>query len=93
MFSDSSSAGFRETRKSTSGACFMNGQHLIKSYSRAQSNIALSSAEAELYALVSAASEALCLAAVIKDYGRIVEQFLSVDATAAIGIAQRKGLC
>ena len=70
----------------------MNGKHLIKSYSRTQSNIALSSAEAELYSLVSASSEGLGLAAMIKDYGRTVVPYLSVDATAAIGIAQRKGL-
>ena len=92
VFSDSNWAGCRETRKSTSGAVFMNGAHLIKSYSRTQSNIALSSAEAELYAMVSAASEGLGLAAMIKDCGRIVEPHLKVDATAAIGIAQRKGL-
>ena len=92
VFSDSNWAGCRETRKSTSGAVCMNGAHLIKSYSRTQSNIALSSAEAELYAMVSAASEGLGLAAMIQDYGRIVEPHLKVDATAAIGIAQRKGL-
>ena len=92
VFSDSNWTGCRETRKSTSGAVFMRGAHLIKSYSRTQSNIALSSAEAELYAMASAASEGLGLAAMIKDYGRIVEPHLKVDATAAIGIAQRKGL-
>ena len=51
-FSDSNWAGCHDTRKSTSGACIMNGSHLIKAYSRTQSNIALSSGEADFYALV-----------------------------------------
>ena len=46
-FSDSNWAGCHDTRKSTSGACFMHGSHLVKAYSRTQSNIALSSGEAE----------------------------------------------
>ena len=70
----------------------MYGRHLLKSYSRTQSNIALSSAEAELYAMVSASSEALGFKSMFKDYGRVVDPTVMVDATAAIGIAQRKGL-
>ena len=91
-YSDSNWAGCRETRKSTSGACFMVGRHLIKAYARTQSNIALSSAEAELYAIVTAASEAIGLKTMIKDYGGDATPYIHVDATAAIGIAQRKGL-
>ena len=47
VYSDSDWAGCRETRKSTSGACFLHGDHLIKAYSETQAKIALSSAEAE----------------------------------------------
>ena len=65
---------------------------MIKSYSRTQSLIALSSAEAELYSFVTAASEALGLKAMLRDYGEEAEACLQVDASAAIGIAQRKGL-
>ena len=36
-FSDSNWAGCKKTRKSTSGACFMHGCHLVKAYSRTQS--------------------------------------------------------
>ena len=46
-FSDSNWAGCLRTRKSTSGACFMHGSHLLKAYSKTQSNVALSSGEAE----------------------------------------------
>ena len=68
-YSDSDWAGCRDTRKSTSGACFLIGGHLLKSYSRTQSNIALSSAEAELYSFATAASEALGLKSMSRDLG------------------------
>jgi hypothetical protein len=92
VYADSNWAGCKETRKSTSGACFMHGSHLLKSYAKTQSNIALSSAEAELYAFVSAASDAIGLRSMARDFGLDLTPHLFVDATAAIGIAQRKGL-
>ena len=92
VYTDSNWAGCRETRKSTSGAVFLHGSHMIKHYSRIQSTIALSSAEAELYATVAAASEALGMAAMCKEYGSELSPWIHVDASAAIGIAQRKGL-
>ena len=91
-FSDSNWAGCKKTRKSTSGACFMHGSHLVKAYSRTQSNIALSSGEAEFYSMVSASSEALGLKAMTKDYEDEAEPYLYVDASAAIGVAQLTGL-
>ena len=91
-YTDSTWAGCRATRKSTSGAAFLHGRHLLKAYSRTQSNIALSSAEAELYATVAAASEGLGLKAMARDFGIGLDTFLHVDASAAIGIAQCKGL-
>ena len=93
VYSDSDWAGCRVTRKSTSGACFMHGQHLLKSYSKTQANIALSSAEAELYSFVSAASEAIGLKSMMRDFGvPDAPASLRVDASAAIGIAECKGL-
>ena len=91
-YSDSNWAGCRDTRKSTSGAVFLNGKHYLKSFSKTQANIALSTAEAELYAIVTTASEALGLKAMCKDFGRHADPYIHVDASAAIGIAQRKGL-
>ena len=64
----------------------------MKSYSRTQSNIALSSGEAELYATVTAASEGLGLTAMAADFGMQIRANIHVDATAANGIAERKGL-
>ena len=91
-FSDSNWAGCKKTRKSTSGACYMHGGHLIKAYSRTQSNIALSSGEAEFYSMVGASSEALGLKAMTRDYEDELEPGLYVDASAAIGVAQKTGL-
>ena len=70
----------------------MNGTHLIKSYSKTQANIALSSGEAEFYSMVHATSEALGLKAMTEDYHSKIDPWLYVDASAAIGVAQRTGL-
>ena len=65
---------------------------MIKALSRTQTNIALSSGEAEFYSMVSATSEALGLKAMTDDYGSPLDPWLYVDASAAIGVAQRSGL-
>ena len=70
----------------------MHGSHLIRAYSRTQSNIALSSGEGEFYALVSTASEALGVVAMSEDFGDRTEAYLYADASAAIGVAYREGL-
>ena len=70
----------------------MHGAHLVKAYSRTQSNIALSSGEAEFYGLVSTASEALGLVAMTEDFGDQVESYLYADASAAIVVANQEGL-
>ena len=54
---DSDWAGCRKTRKSTSGGAIMGGGHFIKGWSRTQNHIPLSSAEAELIALVKWSAE------------------------------------
>ena len=92
VYTDSGWAGCVRTRRSTSGACLLHGAHLLKSYSRTQSTVALSSAEAELYATVTAASEGLGMAAMCEEYRHPITPWINVDASAAIGIAQRKEL-
>ena len=69
----------------------MHGAHLIKAYSRTQSNIALSSGEAEFYGFVATASEALGMVAMTEDFGDNIDAFLYADASAAIGVANREG--
>ena len=51
-YSDSDWAGCRATGKSTSGGALMIGSHFIKGWARTQNHVTLSSAEAELVALV-----------------------------------------
>ena len=89
-YCDSNWAGCRTTRRSTSGASLMVGKHLIKAYSKTQATVAMISAEGELYAMVTAASEALGLRSMAKDFGIVLSPWLWVDASAAIGIARRK---
>ena len=66
----------------------MVGKCVIRTLSKTQSLIALSSAEAELYAMVQAASEGLGARAMAAEFGIGPKPFLHVDASAAIGVAQ-----
>ena len=70
----------------------MRGGHCIKTWSKTQALIAKSSGEAELYAVVRGATEALGMATLAKDMGRKVEIQLHIDALAAKGMIERKGL-
>ena len=56
-YSDSDWAGCRVTGKSTSGGALMIGGHFLKGWSRTQNHVTLSSAEAELIALVKCSAE------------------------------------
>ena len=62
----------------------MHGSHLVKAYSRTQSNIALSFGEAEFYGVVSTASEAPGLVAMPEVFGDKFDAYLYADASAAI---------
>ena len=70
----------------------MHGEHLIKSWSVNQSVIALSSGEAELHGIAYGMSQALGIKSLMTDMGWSVAIRVHSDATAAIGIARRKGL-
>ena len=70
----------------------MLGGHCIKTWSTTQATVALSSAEAELYALTKGASQALGLMSLLDDLGQAVKATLFTDASAAIGIVRRSGL-
>ena len=52
-------AGDRNTRKSVSAGSFPYGQHVLRSWSKDQTVIAMSSGEAELYAARMAAQQAM----------------------------------
>ena len=90
--SDANWALDKETRKSTSGGIIMFGKHYVKSWSKTQSLIALSSAESELYALLKCTAEVLGVKSAMQDWGVRTGALRKSDASAALGIIQRQGL-
>ena len=92
VFSDANWAGCRASRKSTSGGAVQLGTHTIRTWSKTQNTIAQSSAESELLAIVRAATEALGCMALACDLGLTFIARLHVDAAAALGISERKGV-
>ena len=69
------------------------GQHLLQSWSKDQTVIALSSGEAELYAACMAAQQAMGKEKMARDLGVHLDAMeLQVDADAAIGIIGKQGL-
>ncbi len=91
-FTDSDWAGCSRTSKSTSGGIVTAGEHTLKTYSRQQKVIALSSAEAELYAMVAASAETLAIIAYARDLGREMGGEVYTDSSAALGITLRSGI-
>ena len=73
------------------GVIFL-GSHYIKSYSTTQKIIALSSAEAELYGMIKGSAHSLGLKSLVADFGISTKIEIHTDASAAMGIANRKGL-
>ena len=69
MWSDADHAGCVKTRKSVSGVVLMAGGCCIKSYSKGQGVVPVSSGESECYALVSSASSLLGEVSTAKDMG------------------------
>ena len=68
----------------------MKGEHCIKFWSKTQHNIVLSTAEAELVALVKGVCEAKGVAAIMRDMTGRESGAIGVytDASAAIGMTQ-----
>ena len=91
-FTDSDWAGCGRTARSTSGGVVTIGDHTIKTYCRQQKVVALSSAEAELYAMVAASAEAMAIQAYARDIGLEMSVELYADSSAALGIAKRAGI-
>ena len=70
----------------------MLGKCCVKSWSSTQALIALSSGEAEYYGVVKASSVGLGLKALFADLGIDIRVEILTDASAAKGIAGRRGL-
>ena len=92
VVTDSNWGGDRGTRKSVSGGAIMWGNHFIKSWAKGQAIVALSSAEAELYAIVKATVEALGVKSALEDWNVSIPVEVLADASAALAIVERRGL-
>ena len=73
-YSDSNFAGCLQSRKSTSSCKIFHGKHLLKCTSTTQAVVSLSSAEAEFYAAVKAASSGNGSVSMMRDVGVILQQ-------------------
>ena len=91
-YCDSDWAGDRSNMKSTSGGVILIGGSVVKTWSTSQSVIALSSAEAELYAITKMAIQTLAVIAQCKDFRLEAKGEIRTDSSAAMGIAFRQGL-
>ena len=70
----------------------MYGQHLLRSWSKTQATIAFSSGESETLAAIKAGTESLGMMSLTGDFGVKITSTLRLDASAALGILQRKGV-
>ena len=92
LYVDTDFAGCKETRRSTSGGVAMVGTGCIKHYSKTQTTIALSSGEAELSGIGAGIAQGLGIQSICRDLGYTYKLRVHTDATAAIGIARRRGM-
>ena len=88
---DADFAGCKRTRRSTSGGAVMWGEAIAKAWSTTQGIIALSSGKAEYYGIVNGTAMALGLRNLVSDLGIQVGIIVITDASAAKGIASRRG--
>ena len=93
VFTDSDWASDRVSRRSVSCCVVMFGRCLIFSASRTQKIISLSSAEAEVYACSSGASDAILLARLLTWIAnKRVHIYIYTDSSGAKGILNRRGV-
>lgn len=92
VYSDANWAGDQESRKSTSGGVIRFGEHTLKSCSKTQSVIALSSAESKLYALIKATAEGLGIQSILRDIDVKCSVATKGDASSALAIIGCRGL-
>ena len=91
-YTDSDWAGDIDTRRSTSGGVVLFRGAVLAHWSKVQSNIALSSGEAELNAAVKGLSETIGLLNLISEtWGATPTARLCVDASACKGMVLRHG--
>ena len=95
VYAGSNWGGSSRDRKSTSGGVWMLGNHCIKTWSASQGPYALSSAEAEFYAMIEAVTRAKGLLSLAAEMGfgnlsNVIH--LGTDSSAAKSFVSRRGL-
>ena len=88
---DSDWGGCQASGRSTSGGVVTIGEHWVKSWSKTQHCITLSSAEAELVAMSKAAAEVIGIISLAKDLGAKLTGHLLSDSSSALAIVARRG--
>ena len=89
---DSDWAGEAISRRSTSGMVIRRGAHLVRHSSTLQTSTALSSAEAEYYAMTKGAAYSLGIQSLFKDWSLDLGIELYCDSSSARSFAKRRGL-
>ena len=94
VYADSDWGGRRGSRKSTSGGLLMLVKHCIKTWSSTQGAVALSSAEAEFYAMIEAVIRGKGILNIMLEMGfEITERIqLFTDSSAAKSFVSRRGI-
>ena len=92
VYVDTDFAGCTQTRRSTSGGLAMFGPHSVKHWSKTQTTVSLSSGEAELHGICAGVAQGIGLQSICRDLGFEYKIRIHSDATAAIGIARRRGM-
>ena len=90
-YSDSDWACDLDTRTSTSGGACVIASRTIKTLASIRQVIVLSSVEVGLYALIKCACQSIGLISLANDFGISLRVQVMIDASAALGIVQRKG--
>ncbi len=91
VWTDSDWAGCHEARKSTNGGVIVWGGHCLKSWSSTQDTVALASGEAEYFAMVRGACQAIGMRELAADLGVAVGVTINAGSSAAKGISSRRG--
>ena len=91
-YGDSDHAGDVETRRSTVGQVIMLGTHCVKHCCNLLSQIGLSSAENEYYAICGTSATGMGLQALLHDWNISMELKVLTDSSSAKAFASRRGL-
>ena len=70
----------------------MRGRHCLKTWAKTQDCVTLSSAESELLGAVRRGAEGFGMLSLLNDVGLDARVSLHMDAAAALGVIQRRGV-